>query len=109
MPVPYWWVSLLVTYVLSVSIPVAMGQTLPQGLSPFLMLQPFHTVPHVGVIPFPPTIKSSLLLLYNCNFAIVVNSNVNICDFHDGVMTHRLRVMTYVALADCLPVDSYSP
>jgi hypothetical protein len=39
------------------------------------MLWPFNTVPQVGATP---TIKLFLLLLYNCNFATVMNSNVNV-------------------------------
>ena len=39
------------------------------------MLLPFNTVSHVVVTP---TIKLSLLLIYNCNFTTVMNHNVNI-------------------------------
>jgi hypothetical protein len=39
------------------------------------MLQPFNTVPQVVV---PPTITLWLLLNGNCNFATVMNCNINI-------------------------------
>jgi hypothetical protein len=73
---------------------------LNQWFSAVLMLRPFNTVPHVVVTPpSPPTIKLiPLLLLYNCNFATVMNLNANICftgylicDPFERVVTHRLR------------------
>ena len=51
----------------SPSVPVA--QHLPNAWSS-------STVPHVVVTP---SIKLFLLLLHNCNFATVMNCNVNIC------------------------------
>ena len=56
-----------------------------QWFSALLMLPPFNTVPHI------------LLLLYNCNFAAVMNHDINI--WYTGylicitkwVTTHRLR------------------
>jgi len=47
---------------------------LEQWVSTFLMLPPFHTAPCVVVTP---TIKLFLLLLHKCNFATVLNYNVN--------------------------------
>ena len=41
------------------------------------MLQPFNTVFHVMVIP-PPGIKVILFLLHSCNFATVMDCNINI-------------------------------
>ncbi|MEX5533301.1 hypothetical protein, partial [Pseudomonas syringae] len=46
-----------------------------QWISTFLMLQPLNTVLHVEVTP---TIKLFVLLFHNCNFATVMNHNVNI-------------------------------
>jgi hypothetical protein len=40
-----------------------------------LMLGPFNTVPHVVVTP---TRKLFSLAFYNCNFATIMNCNVNI-------------------------------
>ena len=54
---------------------------LEQWFLTFLVLQAFNIVPHVVVNPPPPTIKLFLLLLQNCNFATVMNHNVNICVF----------------------------
>lgn len=45
---------------------------LKQWFSPFLMLQPFNTIPHVVATP---TINLFWLLVYNCNFPTVVNCN----------------------------------
>jgi hypothetical protein len=45
-----------------------------QWFSTLLMLQPFNTVPYVVVTP---AIKLLSLLLHNCNFATVMNHNVN--------------------------------
>ena len=50
-------------------------QFLTQWFSTFLVLQPFNTVSHVVVTPNHNIIS---LLLYNCNFATIVNYNVNI-------------------------------
>lgn len=47
-----------------------------QWLSTFLMLLPFHIVPHIVMIS-PPN-KIILLPFHNCNVAIVVNCTVNI-------------------------------
>lgn len=41
----------------------------------FLMLPPFDMVPHV----VSPTVRLFSLLLLICNFASVMNSDVNIC------------------------------
>jgi hypothetical protein len=79
-----------------------MALPLEQWLSTFLMLSPFHTVPHVVVTP---TIKLSSLLLLNCNFATVMNHNIKYLRFlmvlgdscekvirlPKGMGTHRLR------------------
>lgn len=46
-----------------------------QWFSTFLMLQTFNT----AVVTLNQKIIS--LLLYSCNFATVVNSNVNVCVF----------------------------
>ena len=46
-----------------------------QCFSTFLMLQPFNTVLHVVVTPNHTIIS---LLFHNCNFATVMNCNVNI-------------------------------
>jgi hypothetical protein len=46
-----------------------------QGFPTFLMLGPFNTAPHVAVTP---NHKIILLLLHNCNFATVMNCDVNI-------------------------------
>ena len=43
-------------------------------VSDFLKLRPFNTVPHVVVTP---NHKSISLLLHNCNFATLMNCNVN--------------------------------
>ena len=51
------------------------AQGLEQWSSPFLMLRPFNTAPHVVVTP---AIKLFSLLLLNCNFATVMDHNVNI-------------------------------
>lgn len=51
---------------------------LQQWFSTFLTLGPFTTTPHAVVTPKH---KIILLLLRNCNFATVVNHNVNICVF----------------------------
>lgn len=48
---------------------------LDTGFSAFLILRPFNTVPHVVVTANRKIIS---LLLYNCNFASVLNCNVNI-------------------------------
>ena len=48
---------------------------LEQWFSTFLMLWPFSTVPYVMVIP---TVTGFLLLLHNCNFATVMDCNINI-------------------------------
>lgn len=48
---------------------------LEQGFSTFLMLQPSNTVSHVVVTT---DYKFISLLLHNCNFASVMNHNVNI-------------------------------
>jgi hypothetical protein len=51
-----------------------------QLFSSFQMLQVFNTSPQVVVIlcALPPnTIKSVSLLLHSCNFATVINHNVN--------------------------------
>ena len=71
------------------------------GLSTFLTLPPFNTVPHVVVAP---TIKLLFLLPHDCTLATVRNSNINICVFRwsqgspvkwvshpKKVTTHRLR------------------
>ncbi|EGV96707.1 hypothetical protein I79_017196 [Cricetulus griseus] len=42
-----------------------MKYNLNHWFSTLLMLQPFHTVPHVVMTP---TMKLFLLLLHNCNF-----------------------------------------
>jgi hypothetical protein len=41
------------------------------------MLRPFNTVPRVAVTP-SPNHTINWLLLHNCNFAAVMNHNVNI-------------------------------
>lgn len=53
----------------------------------FLILQSFNSVPHTVVNPNHEII---LLLLHNCNFATILNHNVNIwyveyliCDFYE--------------------------
>lgn len=46
-----------------------------QWFSTFLRLQPFHTVPPVGVTHSHTFIS---LLLYNCNVATVVNYSISI-------------------------------
>ena len=48
--------------------------TVEQWFSTFLMLRPFNTVPHVVVTSNHKIIS---LLLHNCNFATVMNYNVN--------------------------------
>ena len=48
---------------------------LEQWSPTFPMLWPFNTIPHVVVTP---NNKIILLLLYNCNFASIMNCNVNI-------------------------------
>ena len=48
---------------------------LEQWFSTFLMLRPFNTVPHVVVTPNHEVIS---LLLYNYDFATVMNHNVEI-------------------------------
>jgi hypothetical protein len=50
---------------------------LEQWFSTFLVLQLFNTVPH-AVVTLPTHRKIILLLLHNCNFASVMNHNVNI-------------------------------
>lgn len=52
---------------------------LEQWFPTFLVLWPFDTVLCVAVTL--PTVKLFPLLLYSCNFATVVNPNVNICPF----------------------------
>jgi hypothetical protein len=49
------------------------------------VLQPSNTIPHAAVTP--PTIELFLLLFHNCNFATVMNRNVNI--FGDGGLPKR--------------------
>lgn len=51
---------------------------LGQQFSIFITLRPFNTVPHIVVDTPPRNHKIILLLLYNCDFAAVVNNNVNI-------------------------------
>lgn len=51
-------------------------EKLKQEVKTFLMLQPLNILPPVVVTP--QTIKTILLLLLNCNFATVGNSNVSI-------------------------------
>jgi hypothetical protein len=53
-------------------------QYLKQWFSAFLMLRPFNIAPHAVVTPPPPTITVFSLLLHDCNFATVMNHNVNI-------------------------------
>jgi hypothetical protein len=57
------------------------------------MQRPFNTVPHVVVTS---TIKLFLLLLCNCNFAVVMNDKyLSFVTFGDPcvrVMAHRLRI-----------------
>ena len=48
---------------------------LVQWFSTFLMLRPFNAAPHVVVTP---NHKIIALMLHNCNFATVMNHNVNI-------------------------------
>jgi hypothetical protein len=48
-----------------------------QWFSTFPMLRPFNTAPYVVVSP--PTIQLFSWLLYNCNFATVINHSVNTC------------------------------
>ena len=66
--------------VLSLTVPLHLRdwllQTLDQWFSTFLMLQPFSSILNLVVAPI---IKLFLLLLQNCNFAIVIYHNVNIC------------------------------
>ena len=70
--------------------------TLDLWVSTFLILQLLNTVSHVVVNPNHKIIS---LLLHNCNFATVVNHNVNIlyagyliCNSPKVVMVHRLRI-----------------
>lgn len=49
-------------------------KSLELWFSAFLMLWPFNTVPQVVLTPNHKVIS---LLLHNCNFATVVNRNVN--------------------------------
>ena len=62
------------------------------------MLQPFNTVPHVMVTDNPKIIS---LLLHNCNFATVMNHNVNFWYAGNlyvtpmkGLLTYTLRTAT---------------
>ena len=52
---------------------------LTQWPSSFLTLRPFNTISSCCV--HLPTKRLFLLLLHNCNFATVMNHNVNICVF----------------------------
>ena len=77
-------------------------KTLHQWFSAFLIFWAFNTVSHIVVIP---TTKLFLLVLHNCNFATVMNHNINVCGFFyvlkqhlwkghlmpKCVTTHRLR------------------
>jgi hypothetical protein len=99
----------LVPAVLSLMVPLHLRdgllQTLDQCFSTFLMLQPFSSILNLVVAPI---IKLFLLLLQNCNFAIVIYHNVNICYIgclifnscesviqpSKGATTHRLRTTT---------------
>ena len=49
-----------------------------QWLPTFLMLQPFNTVPHGVVTSNHKTIP---LLRHNCNFATIMNHNINVYAF----------------------------
>lgn len=51
------------------------SEAVGQWFSAFQMLRPFNAVPPIVVTP---TIRLFLLILHNCNFATVMNSNVNI-------------------------------
>lgn len=53
----------------------AVAEPLGQWLSTFLLLRTFTTVPHVVVTR---AMKLFLLLCHNCDFASVMNCNVNI-------------------------------
>ena len=69
--------------------PSAMGaSSAVQWFSTFPVLWPFTTVPCVTVTPTTPHThhKIILLLLYNFNFATVMNCNVN-----TSYSTHRMR------------------
>lgn len=57
---------------------LAMNYYLVHWFSAFLMLRPFNSVPHVVETPLPNHIIIFLLPPPNCNFATVVNQNVNI-------------------------------
>ena len=50
-------------------------KTLEQWFSTFLMLQPYKTAPQIVVTS---NHKSVLFVFHNCNFATVMNQNVNI-------------------------------
>ena len=62
-----------------------------QWFSAFLMLQPFNTVPH-AVMTLDQK-KLVLLLLPNCNIAIVIDHNV-ITDMQDICSAMPVRVLT---------------
>ena len=72
----------------------------------FLMLWPFTILPYDVLIPKH---KIILLLLHNCNFATVMNCNINLCIFSwsqltlvnglftpKGTLTYRLRTIDLV-------------
>lgn len=54
------------------------GDDLHQWFSTFLMPRPFNTVPHVVVDSQPANYFVAMKIADNCNFAIVMNHNVDI-------------------------------
>jgi hypothetical protein len=94
------WLLPDITLSQSLVISYMLWEALEQRFPTFLMLRPFDTVPHAVVTPNHKIIS---LKLHNCNFAAVMNQNVNICFLtvlgdrcerviwpSKGVSTHRL-------------------
>ena len=69
------------------------NEHLVQRFPTFSMLQPSNTLPHVVVTPDHKKIS---LPLYNCEFAAVMNRNINIWYVTLLLENHRLRTIDLV-------------
>jgi hypothetical protein len=56
----------------------------------FLMLQPFNRVPHVGLIPTVKLFHYYFIIHCYCNFATIMNHNINIW-YADYLICHPQR------------------
>ena len=96
-------VSLPILWVLGIELRssnLVANMFLSQWLSSFLMLYPFNTVP-LGVVTLPPPIKLFLLLLHKCNFAIVMNHNVNMFGLGICQRGHDSQVENLCSKSSC--------